>query len=118
APGTTHPGRARLRHHVSPGGEEARCGVHPSGPGRPARGGGVRNIVTDHGTSTGREMTMAREGGIKNVVLVHGGFVDGSGWEGVYKILNEDGYNVTVVQNPTISLAGDVAVTKRALAAQ
>jgi pimeloyl-ACP methyl ester carboxylesterase len=64
---------------------------------------------------------MAREDashGIKNVVLVHGGFVDGSGWEGVYRILNEDGYNVTVVQNPTISLAGDVAVTKRALAAQ
>ncbi len=64
---------------------------------------------------------MAREGasnGIKNVVLVHGGFVDGSGWEGVYKILKEDGYNVTVVQNPTVSLADDVAVTKRALAAQ
>jgi pimeloyl-ACP methyl ester carboxylesterase len=64
---------------------------------------------------------MARESasnGIKNVVLVHGGFVDGSGWEGVYKILKEDGYNVTVVQNPTVSLADDVAVTKRALAAQ
>jgi pimeloyl-ACP methyl ester carboxylesterase len=61
---------------------------------------------------------MAREGGIKNVVLVHGGFVDGSGWEGVYEILKEDGYNVTVVQNPTVSLADDVAVTKRALAAQ
>jgi pimeloyl-ACP methyl ester carboxylesterase len=56
--------------------------------------------------------------GIKNVVLVHGGFVDGSGWEGVYRILENDGYNVTVVQNPTISLSGDVAVTKRALAAQ
>ena len=56
--------------------------------------------------------------GIKNVVLVHGGFVDGSGWEGVYKILKKDGFTVTVVQNPTLSLAGDVAVTKRALAAQ
>jgi pimeloyl-ACP methyl ester carboxylesterase len=56
--------------------------------------------------------------GIKNVVLVHGGFVDGSGWEGVYRILRADGFNVTVVQNPTISLEGDVAVTKRALAAQ
>jgi pimeloyl-ACP methyl ester carboxylesterase len=55
---------------------------------------------------------------IKNVVLVHGGFVDGSGWEGVYRILRADGFNVTVVQNPTISLAGDVAVTRRALAAQ
>jgi pimeloyl-ACP methyl ester carboxylesterase len=56
--------------------------------------------------------------GIKNVVLVHGGFVDGSGWEGVYKILAKDGYHVTVVQNPTISLTDDVAVTKRALAKQ
>ena len=41
---------------------------------------------------------------VKNVVLVHGGFVDGSGWEGVYKILTKDGYTVSVVQNPTISL--------------
>jgi pimeloyl-ACP methyl ester carboxylesterase len=56
-------------------------------------------------------------GGIKNVVLVHGGFVDGSGWEGVHKILKQNGFNVTIVQNPTISLAGDVAATKRALAA-
>ncbi len=51
------------------------------------------------------------------IVLVHGGFVDGSGWEGVYKILKKDGYNVTVVQNPTKSLADDVAVTRRAIAA-
>jgi len=56
-------------------------------------------------------------GGIKNVVLVHGGFVDGSGWEGVYKLLKKDGFNVSVVQNPTISLQEDVAVTHRALAA-
>jgi len=55
--------------------------------------------------------------GINNVVLVHGGFVDGSGWEGVYRILRKDGFTVTIVQNPTLSLAGDVAVTKRALAA-
>jgi len=52
------------------------------------------------------------------VVLVHGGFVDGSGWEGVYKILKNDGFKVAVVQNPTISLADDVAVTKRVIAAQ
>jgi len=52
------------------------------------------------------------------VVLVHGGFVDGSGWEDVHKILKKDGYNVSVVQNPTLSLADDVAVTKRVLAAQ
>lgn len=51
----------------------------------------------------------------KSIVLVHGGFVDGSGWAGVYKILKGDGYNVIVVQNPTITLAGDVAVTKRAI---
>ena len=52
------------------------------------------------------------------VVLVHGGFVDGSGWEDVYKILKQDGYNVSIVQNPTLSLADDVAATKRVLAAQ
>jgi pimeloyl-ACP methyl ester carboxylesterase len=55
--------------------------------------------------------------GVKNVVLVHGGFVDGSGWQEVYNRLKKDGYNVTIVQNPTITLADDVAVTKRALAA-
>jgi pimeloyl-ACP methyl ester carboxylesterase len=53
---------------------------------------------------------------IKNVVLVHGGFVDGSGWDGVYQILKKHGFNVSVVQNPTASLADDVAVTRRALA--
>ncbi len=55
---------------------------------------------------------------VKNVVLVHGGFVDGSGWGGVYNALKRDGYNVSIVQNPTLSLADDVAVTKRAIAAQ
>jgi pimeloyl-ACP methyl ester carboxylesterase len=54
----------------------------------------------------------------KNVVLVHGGFVDGSGWQKVYNILEKDGYNVTIVQNPTTSLADDVAFTKRAIAQQ
>jgi pimeloyl-ACP methyl ester carboxylesterase len=49
------------------------------------------------------------------VVLVHGGFVDGSGWQGVYEHLKRDGYNVAVVQNPTLSHADDVAVTKRAI---
>jgi len=52
------------------------------------------------------------------IVLVHGGFVDGSGWESVYKILKKDGYSVTIVQNPTISLADDVAATKRIVHAQ
>src|SRR4029077_12879600 len=54
---------------------------------------------------------------IRNIVLVHGGFVDGSGWQPVYKILTGKGYNVVVVQNPTLSLADDVAVTQRALSA-
>ena len=53
--------------------------------------------------------------GVKNVVLVHGGFVDGSR---MYDLLRKDGYTVSIVQNPTISLADDVAVTKRTLAAQ
>jgi pimeloyl-ACP methyl ester carboxylesterase len=47
------------------------------------------------------------------IVLVHGGFVDGSGWESVYKILKKGGYSVAIVQNPTISLADDVAATRR-----
>src|SRR3979411_1549239 len=52
------------------------------------------------------------------IVLVHGGFVDGSGWEGVYKILKKDGYRVSIVQNPTVTLEDDVAVTRRAIASQ
>jgi pimeloyl-ACP methyl ester carboxylesterase len=55
---------------------------------------------------------------MNNIVLIHGGFVDGAGWEGVYSILKKDGYNVSIVQNPTISLMDDVAATKRILAAQ
>jgi pimeloyl-ACP methyl ester carboxylesterase len=55
---------------------------------------------------------------IKNIVLVHGGFVDGSGWERVYAILKKKGYNVSIVQNPTTSLADDVAATNRTIAAQ
>src|SRR6202048_3262571 len=70
--------------------------------------------------STGNDLVSqtSTPANVKNVVLVHGGFVDGSGWAGVYKALKKDGYTVTIVQNPTISLADDVAVTKRALAAQ
>ena len=52
------------------------------------------------------------------IVLVHGGFVDGSGWEAVYRILKKDGYRVSIVQNPTTSLADDVAATKRVIAEQ
>jgi pimeloyl-ACP methyl ester carboxylesterase len=53
-----------------------------------------------------------------SVVLVHGNFVDGSGWRGVYKILTRDGYPVSIVQNPTLSLADDVAVTRRTIGTQ
>jgi pimeloyl-ACP methyl ester carboxylesterase len=52
---------------------------------------------------------------INNVVLVHGGFVDGSGWLGVYNLLKQDGFNVSIVQNPTISLEGDVAAANLVL---
>jgi pimeloyl-ACP methyl ester carboxylesterase len=63
-------------------------------------------------------MSETPDSAAKNVVLVHGGFVDGSGWEGVYGALRKDGFAVSVVQNPTISLADDVAVTRRVVAAQ
>ncbi|PLP60370.1 alpha/beta hydrolase [Mesorhizobium loti] len=59
----------------------------------------------------------AQSAPVKSIVLVHGGFVDGSGWQGVYDILKKDGYKVSIVQNPTTSLADDVAVTKRTIAA-
>ena len=57
-------------------------------------------------------------GSARNVVLVHGGFVDGSGWQGVYDLLKQDGYHVAVVQNPTLSLEGDVAATRQVIDAQ
>jgi pimeloyl-ACP methyl ester carboxylesterase len=61
-----------------------------------------------------REEIMATE----NVVLVHGGFVDGSGWEGVYGLLTKDGYDVSVTQHPTLSLEDDAAAVKRIVDAQ
>src|SRR4029078_2707304 len=64
------------------------------------------------------EMSTRANEGLKNGVLIHGGFVDGSGWQGVYDLLKKDDYNVSIVQNPTTSLADNVAVTKRMLAAQ
>ena len=54
----------------------------------------------------------------RGVVLVHGGFVDGSGWAPVYRLLRARGFMVSVVQNPTLSFSDDVSVTKRAIAAQ
>src|SRR5215211_1435078 len=61
--------------------------------------------------------TSPQEGSQPTVVLVHGGFVDGSGWQGVYNLL-KDTYNVRVVQNPTLSLEGDVAATKMIIGQQ
>ena len=52
---------------------------------------------------------------VQNVVLVHGGFVDGSGWKGVYDLLTADGFNVSVVQNQTLSLESDVETTHNVL---
>jgi pimeloyl-ACP methyl ester carboxylesterase len=61
-------------------------------------------------------MAAVRNSAVKTVILVHGGFVDGAGWEGVYRILKRGGYDVSIVQNPTLSLADDVAVTRRVIA--
>src|ERR1700722_2396447 len=58
---------------------------------------------------------LERSPSMHSVVLIHGGFVDASGWQGVYQILRRSGHAVTVVQNPTLSLADDAAVTRRAL---
>lgn len=57
-----------------------------------------------------------RQASAVSVVLVHGGFVDGAEWEGVYGLLKKDGYDVSIVQNPTLSLAGDVAATRQIIA--
>jgi pimeloyl-ACP methyl ester carboxylesterase len=59
---------------------------------------------------------MAQNSALPTIVLVHGGFVDGAGWEGVYNILKKDGYDVSIVQNPTTTLADDVAATRQIIA--
>jgi pimeloyl-ACP methyl ester carboxylesterase len=81
--------------------------------------GGIRRIWKRNTTYI-RRLVMANnsKSTLGSIVLVHGGFVDGSGWEGVYRILKNDGYPVSIVQNPTTSLADDVAVTKRVIAEQ
>src|SRR5262249_44097801 len=83
-------------------------------PDRTARSGDTANAgaIPRRG---GGERRMSRTGEAVSVVLVHGGFVDGSGWLGVYAALRRQGHRVTVVQNPTLSLADDVMVTKRAI---
>jgi pimeloyl-ACP methyl ester carboxylesterase len=69
-------------------------------------------------TDPGKEIVMNAGSEVRNVVLVHGGFVDGSGWQGVYDLLTQDGYHVAVVQNPTLSLAGDAAAARLIIDAQ
>ena len=54
----------------------------------------------------------------KNIVIVHGAFADGSGWDAVYRVLTKDGYKVTIVQNPLVSLSADVTATANVLASQ
>jgi len=63
-------------------------------------------------------MSETSSSAVRNIVLVHGGFVDGSGWEGVYRVLKREGLTVSIVQNSTVSLADDVQATRRVVAAQ
>jgi pimeloyl-ACP methyl ester carboxylesterase len=67
------------------------------------------------GAQSAADRSSGRAASRPTVVLVHGGFVDGSGWEKVYRILRKDGFAVRIVQNPTLSLAGDVATTRLTL---
>ena len=55
---------------------------------------------------------------VRNIVLVHGAWADGSGWKGVYDLLEKDGYNVSIVQEPETSFQDDVNAVKRILAVQ
>src|SRR5688572_7241122 len=71
------------------------------------------DLASRESSSPGKSASSARP----TILLVHGGFVDGSGWEGVYRHLRKDGYTVRIVQNPTTSLADDVAFTRREIAA-
>jgi len=66
----------------------------------------------------GKEIVMVADSTPGTVVLVHGGFVDGSGWQGVYDHLKKNGHKVAIVQNPTLSLEDDVAATNRVIDAQ
>jgi pimeloyl-ACP methyl ester carboxylesterase len=74
--------------------------------------------VDDELVRTEGESIMSTGSARPTIVLVHGGFVDGSGWQGVYDLLKADDYRVCVVQNPTLSLAGDVAATRWVIDAQ
>jgi pimeloyl-ACP methyl ester carboxylesterase len=83
-----------------------------------ARAGAVSAVALSFVAAQVLIAQTGKPAGVRNVVLVHGGFVDGAGWEGVYRALRKDGYAVSIVQNPTLSLADDVAATRRNIAAQ
>ena len=72
---------------------------------------GQTHLATGSNNGGGNSSSDARP----TILLIHGGFVDGSGWDGVYARLRKDGYKVTVVQNPTTTLSDDVAATRRAI---
>src|SRR5580698_10436255 len=107
-----------------------RPGNRPAGPARPALVTRAEIPELSHTTYTtlapgglpcchspihqGKKVIMSSSA-VRNVVLVHGGFVDGSGWQGVYESLTRDGFRVAIVQNPTLSLDGDAAAVKRIL---
>ena len=71
-----------------------------------------------HAQASGTSAANTSRAGKPTIVLVHGAFADGSSWRYVIPILQRDGYNVVAVQNPLSSLAADVEVTKRVIAAQ
>jgi pimeloyl-ACP methyl ester carboxylesterase len=66
-------------------------------------------------TATSADAASAPEKAV-SIVLVHGAFVDASGWQPVYNLLSKNGYEVLVVQNPTITLQGDAIATRQAIA--
>src|SRR3954471_12134077 len=91
--------------------------VNPKGCRLGVDGAAIRRHREPAHPDLGRRLFMSTSD-TPAVVLVHGGFVDGSGWQGVHEHLKRDGHSVAVGQNPTLSLADDVAVTKRAIDAQ
>ena len=78
----------------------------------------VSNSFASSQSKPSRKVANEISAAAKNVVIVHGAFADGSGWEGVFQILTKDGYNVTIVQNPLVSLEADVKATQDVLAGQ
>jgi pimeloyl-ACP methyl ester carboxylesterase len=82
------------------------------------RSGAILAMAAVLAVTAGSTARAAAPASVRNIVLVHGAWVDGSGWKPVYEILTKDGFNVSVVQEPLTSLAGDVAATRRIIALQ